>query len=295
MDIQKTNPHSNYYNGNNQNSNPNYNNNSNIRVTYNQGYIDNASFSQSYNDGNSNYNAYDEFYQDYNVGSPQPLTSKQLKFLTIPEVVSKSFLFMFVALLITAFAAFTTSKDFAYNLVMNGSYYLLFIAEIAIVLVSNVALRKNNAILAGVLYAVYSYITGVSLSVIFLVYSMSSIASAFVITALVFAVMAVYGLITKADLSSVGNICLMGLVGIIIASVANIFILHNTGLDLAISYISVLVFVGLTAYDTQKIKARAESATDETIMSLALFGAFELYLDFINLFLDLLKILGSRD
>ena len=276
-----------YRNSNYYGDNPNYNQDYqhiNNYTNYTQGYHNNSGYIDEYNRNTG-----------YYVGTPQPLTNKQRRYLAIPDVVSKSFLFMFAALLITAFAAFTTGPEFALNLVASGNFYLFVIAEIAIVLISNVAIRKNNAILAAVLYIAYSYLTGMTLSIIFLVYSMSSIASVFLITAAVFAFMAVYGMITKTDLSSFGNICFMGLLGIIIASVVNLFFLHSTGLDLIISYIGVLVFVGLTAYDVQKIKERAASATTETNMTLALFGAFELYLDFVNLFLKILSIFGSRD
>ncbi len=285
MDNQNQNPYSN---------NNYYGNNQNVTFTYNQGYLESTNFNSNPNSNNA-YNSYDNFNQGFEAGTPQPLTSKQLKYLTIPEVVSKSFLFMFVALLITAFAAFNTSMEFVYKLVMTDTFYLFFIAEIAIVLISNYAIRKNNAILAAILYIAYSYLTGVTLSIIFLAYSMSSIASVFLITAAVFAIMAVYGMITKTDLSSIGNICFMGLLGIIIAGLVNAFILHSSGLDFAISCIGVLIFVGLTAYDVQKIKERAQAATTENTMTLALFGAFELYLDFINLFLKLLSLFGKRD
>lgn len=285
MDNQNQNPYSN---------NNYYGNNQNVTFTYNQGYLESTNFNSNPNSNNA-YNSYDNFNQGFEAGTPQPLTNKQLKYLTIPEVVSKSFLFMFVALLITAFAAFNTSMEFVYKLVMTDTFYLFFIAEIAIVLISNYAIRKNNAILAAILYIAYSYLTGVTLSIIFLAYSMSSIASVFLITAAVFAIMAVYGMITKNDLSSIGNICFMGLLGIIIAGLVNAFILHSSGLDFAISCIGVLIFVGLTAYDVQKIKERAQAATTENTMTLALFGAFELYLDFINLFLKLLSLFGKRD
>lgn len=285
MDNQNQNPYSN---------NNYYGNNQNVTFTYNQGYLESTNFNSNPNSNNA-YNSYDNFNQGFEAGTPQPLTNKQLKYLTIPEVVSKSFLFMFVALLITAFAAFNTSMEFVYKLVMTDTFYLFFIAEIAIVLISNYAIRKNNAILTAILYIAYSYLTGVTLSIIFLAYSMSSIASVFLITAAVFAIMAVYGMITKTDLSSIGNICFMGLLGIIIASLVNAFILHSSGLDFAISCIGVLIFVGLTAYDVQKIKERAQAATTENTMTLALFGAFELYLDFINLFLKLLSLFGKRD
>ncbi|MBQ2982032.1 MAG: Bax inhibitor-1/YccA family protein [Lachnospiraceae bacterium] len=289
MDNQNQNQNQNPYSNNNY-----YGNNQNVTFTYNQGYLESTNFNSNPYSNNA-YNSYDNFNQGFEAGTPQPLTNKQLKYLTIPEVVSKSFLFMFVALLITAFAAFNTSMEFVYKLVMTDTFYLFFIAEIAIVLISNYAIRKNNAILAAILYIAYSYLTGVTLSIIFLAYSMSSIASVFLITAAVFAIMAVYGMITKTDLSSIGNICFMGLLGIIIASLVNAFILHSSGLDFAISCIGVLIFVGLTAYDVQKIKERAQAATTENTMTLALFGAFELYLDFINLFLKLLSLFGKRD
>ncbi|MEE0862355.1 MAG: Bax inhibitor-1/YccA family protein [Lachnospiraceae bacterium] len=288
------------YNNNmnyNQGYNQNYNNNMNYNQGYNQDYNNNMNYNQGYNQNynNNNFNNMNPnagYYQDYNVGSPQPMTSKQLKYLTIPEVVSRSFLFMFAALLITAFAAFTTSFSTAISLLSGGTFYVLLFVEIAIVLVSNYAIRKNNVILAGILYAAYSYLTGMIMSVIFLVYSMSSIATVFLVTALIFAIMAVYGMVTKKDLSSVGSLCFMGLLGIIIAGLVNL-ILMNTILDTVICCVGVLIFVGLTAYDVQKIKNRANSATNESVTALALFGGFELYLDFVNLFLKLLRLFGS--
>ena len=289
----------NYNNANyNQGYNQNYNNNVNYNQGYNQNFNNNMNYNQGYNQNYNNVNNMNPnngYYQNYNVGTPQPMTQNQLKYLTVPAVVSRSFLFMFAALLITAFAAFTTDISTAISLMSGSTFYVLIFAEIAIVLVSNYAIRKNNVILAGILYAAYSYLTGMIMSVIFLVYSMSSIATVFLVTALVFAIMAVYGMLTKTDLSSIGNLCFMGLLGIIIAGLVNL-ILQNTVLDTVICCIGVFIFVGLTAYDVQKIKARANSSTDETITALALFGGFELYLDFVNLFLKLLRLFGnSRD
>ena len=106
--------------------------------------------------------------------------------------------------------------------------------------------------------------------------------------------MAIYGLITDTDLSSVGNICLMGLIGIVLVGFVNIMVLDSEILDTFICCIGVMVFVGLTAYDTQKIKERVENTTDEDVLTLALFGGFELYLDFVNLFLKLLRLFGKR-
>lgn len=210
------------------------------------------------------------------------------------EVVNKSFLFMFAALAVTAFAALTTSPSAAYRLLSGNGFFALLIAEIAIVIISGMALKKNNAILAGVLYTVYAFLTGYTFSIIFMAFSIGSIAATFATTSLMFLVMAVYGLVTKKDLSGIGSYCLMGLIGIIIAGLVNVLWIGSLGLDFAISVIGVFIFVGLTAYDVQKIKRRVAVSTDETVICLALYGGFELYLDFINLFLKLLRLMGKR-
>jgi Integral membrane protein, interacts with FtsH len=140
-------------------------------------------------------------------------------------------------------------------------------------------------------------INGVVLSSIFLVYTMTSIASVFFITAGTFAVMAFIGYTTKTDLTSMGKILLMAIIGLIIASLVNVFLVKSSGFDLIISYAGVLIFVGLTAYDSQKIKQMLQMAPDasEASQKLALVGALSLYLDFINLFIYLLRILGKRE
>jgi len=137
-------------------------------------------------------------------------------------------------------------------------------------------------------------VNGATLSFVFLVYTSTSIVNVFLITAITFAVMAAYGYFTKKDLTSWGRMLFMALIGLIIASIVNIF-LKSSGMNMVISYIGVLVFVGLTAYDSQKIKEMLMQAPDagETMQKLALLGALSLYLDFINLFLYLLRILGS--
>ena len=245
---------------------------------YNQDYLD---------DRNHN--------QGYNVGAPQAITLKQLKFLTVPEVVSKSFMFMFVALLITAFAAFATSRETALHIATTNIIYIIAIAELVVVLISNHAIRKNNVIFAGIMYVIYSYLTGMLASTIFLVYDMPSITSVFLITAAIFAIMSVYGMLTKRDLSSAGNICLMGIVGIIVTTLVNTFILKNSGLDLLITCAGVLIFIVLTACNVQNIKKRANNATNEKVNALALFGGFSLYLNFVNMFLRILRIFGYND
>ena len=148
---------------------------------------------------------------------------------------------------------------------------------------------------ATTLFILYSAINGVTLSAIFLAYTLTSIASVFFITAGTFAATALYGYSTKRDLSKLGGILFMALIGLILATVVNLF-LHNSMLDLMLSYAGVVIFVGLTAWDSQKIKQMLAMQTDmgETAQKMALMGALSLYLDFINLFLYLLRIFGKE-
>ena len=170
---------------------------------------------------------------------------------------------------------------------------ILFVAEIGIVLISNVALKKNNVVLSAALMTAYSFINGATLGIVCMAYVETSVTTVFVITAAMFGVTAFFGLVTKKDLSSMGGILLMGLIGLIIAGLVNMF-LHSEAIAYAASFIGVVVFVGLTAYDTQRIKAASAYADDSNTTVLALNGAFQLYLDFINLFLYLLRLFGKR-
>lgn len=248
----------------------------------------------NYPNGNYQNNVYNDGFSDgFDTMEPIVTELNQLKTLFAEEVIAKSFLFMFAALLISAIACVTTTVETMVMLVRSGAFYGLLIAEIVIVFVSSWALSKNMAVVAGLLYAAYSYITGMTVSIILYAYTDTSVLTVFLITASVFGVMAVYGLLTKKDLTSVGSLCLMGLVGVIISGIVNIFIRNNM-LDMITSCISVFLFVGLTAYDAQKIKERVEYSNDDNVNTLALYGGFQLYLDFVNLFLDLLRIFGKK-
>jgi len=164
-------------------------------------------------------------------------------------------------------------------------FFGLLIAELGLVFaISGFALRMGAAI-AAPLFLLYSALNGVTLSGIFLVYTGQSISSAFFTTAGTFAVMSVYGLTTRRDLTSLGSFCFMGLIGIVIASIVNIF-LHSNMLQFVVSGIGLIVFIGLTAYDTQKLKGARGGA--------AVAGALALYLDFVNMFLFILQLFGSR-
>lgn len=229
------------------------------------------------------------------VNAQQDTVFGQVNTLMHEEVIAKSFLYMVAALAVTAVAAFAAPNALAKVLQANPSaIFLLFVAELAIVIVSNIAIKKNNAVLTAVLFTVYSFLTGATLGIVFWAYDLGSVGAIFLMTAGMFAATAIYGLITKNDLSSIGSICIMGVIGIIIVTLVNVLFIHSEGLDLAISYIGVFIFVALTAYDTQKIKKSVAYATTDRAATLALSGAFELYLDFINIFLRLLRIMGRR-
>lgn len=214
---------------------------------------------------------------------------------SVNDVLTKSFLFMFLALLVTGIVALFVANSPSFILSFYGNPTLIIlvaVAEIGVVIGATFAMKKNNLMLSAILFGVYSVLNGITLSVIFLVYELGSITQVFFIAAAIFGAMAVIGATTKKDLSNIGMICIVGLFGIIIASIVNMF-LKSPGMDYVISIIGVIVFVGLTAYDVQKIKKLAASNPGYHPMVLGLYGAMELYLDFINLFLYLLRLLGK--
>lgn len=258
----------------------------------------------NYNNFNNNQpNDYNTTYQPddfmdmnsgFEGGNPVVTTVQNVKSLLCEQVIAKSFLFMVAALIITALASVTTTPILALKMLTGQNFTILIGVELGVVILSNWAIARNNAVLAGIFFTIYSYLTGMTFSILFLLYTTASITSIFLVTAGIFGIMAIYGLVTKTDLSRVGNILMMGLLGIIIAGCVNIFILKSSMLDTIICIIGVLIFVGLTAYDTQKIKKMVAISNENNVLSLALLGAFTLYLDFINLFLKLLRLFGKR-
>ncbi len=173
--------------------------------------------------------------------------------------------------------------------------WLVALAPIAFVFLFSMGLHKMQASTAKVMLWVFAGVMGLSLSSVFLIYTGSSIARVFFITASVFGGMSLYGYTTKKDLSSWGSFLIMGLFGVILASLVNIF-LQSSSLQFAVSLIGVLIFTGLTAYDTQRIKSVYYEAVGdvETVSKMAVMGALTLYMDFINLFLQLLQFFGDR-
>ena len=176
-----------------------------------------------------------------------------------------------------------------------NAIWLFFIAEIGLVIALSAAIEKLSLPVATLMFVLYAVLNGVTFSTLFYIYTMGSLASTFFITAGTFAAMSVVGFFVKKDLSVVGKFLIMALIGIIIATVVNIF-LGSQGLNLIITYLGVLIFVGLTAYDTQKIKKMFLTAPDTSAhtQKYAVLAALTLYLDFINLFLYLLRLFGDR-
>mgnify|MGYP000908900426 CR=1 FL=1 len=216
----------------------------------------------------------------------------------VNDFVSKVFGWMSFALLTTGLTSFLVSQsmDTVSFIVLNRPVFFgLIIIELGLVMLISALINKISFSTAIVLFIIYSIVNGLTLSVIFLAYTMASIASTFIVTASTFGVMCVYGLVTKKDLTGVGSLLYMALFGLIIASIANLF-LHNETVYWIITYAGIIIFVGLTAYDAQKIKQIGESsfAKTEQGKNLAVIGALQLYLDFINLFLFLLRLLGKR-
>lgn len=208
------------------------------------------------------------------------------------------YLWMCGALIVTALTSYYVATSPALLSIIfanNVTFFALIFAELGLVIALNAMINKISPMVATMMFLLYSVINGATLASIFLVYTMSSIATTFFITAGTFGAMALYGSITKTDLSKMGNILIMGLVGLIIASLVNIF-LKNSMMDMIISGVGVLIFTGLTAWDAQKIKAMLYGAEEnDSTQKIAILGALCLYLDFVNLFLYLLRFFGKRD
>lgn len=197
-------------------------------------------------------------------------------------------------LLLTALMAMATlSSPVLFNAIVGNRivFYALIIGELGLVIGISRAINKISAPVASSLFLLYAALNGVTMSVIFAIYTAESITSTFVITAVTFGAMSVFGYVTKRDLSGWGSFLFMGLIGIVIASLVNIFV-GSSAVSWIISVIGVIVFTGLTAYDTWKIKAMAAAGAEGR--KPAILGALTLYLDFINLFLMLLRLLGNR-
>lgn len=234
-----------------------------------------------------------------NLMNPYSVES-QGRTLAFATLMKNVYLWMTLALAVTGLTAAYVAMNpgWVYAIATNSVLFFgLIIAELAVVMILSARIARLSFATAGLMFAAYSVLNGVTLSVIFLAYTMSSIATTFFVTAGTFGAMTLVGYTAKKDLSAMGRVLIMALIGLIIASIVNMFV-ASSALDWAITYIGVLVFVGLTAYDTQKIKQMMLMHGDEVndgTMKLALMASLTLYLDFINLFLYLLRIFGRRE
>ncbi len=212
----------------------------------------------------------------------------------VVEIFNKVFLWMGIGLLISFGIGYYLSQDIELMLSLVGDYsvYTIALAPLVLAFVFKIFINKLPTPVLYVLYIAFAAIIGVTFGSIFIVYELSSIISIFLLTSLIFGVMASYGYITKKDLTSFGKILLIGLIIIIVFSLVNIFIIKSEMIDVIITAVSALIFIGFIAYDVQKIKKLIGQMEDK---KLQIYGAFELYIDFVNLFLDLIRLLGKKN
>lgn len=208
------------------------------------------------------------------------------------ELFKKVFLWMAIGLLVTFATGYVvaTNPNMIEKIYTTSMPWFLMIVELILVFIFSARVTKMNPTTARILFILYSFVTGLTFSSIFIVYQMSSIIFVFLITAIVFGILSLIGYTTKIDLTKLGTYLLVALIGILICSIVNIFV--GSGMfEIIICSISVIVFLGFTAYDVQKIKQLANYIEED---NLAIYGALQLYLDFINIFLDLLRLFGNN-
>ncbi len=229
---------------------------------------------------------------DYSRIEPRGLAGA----IAAESVLSRVFGLMAMGLALTAVVAWFSAGSPAvvqFLIANQWAFWGLLIGELGLVIALSAAINRLSTTTAAAMFFLYAGLNGVTFGFILLAYTGASIASTFVVTSGTFGAMAVFGAVTKKDLSGVGRFLFMGLVGVLIALVVNIFWRNDT-FELVISCIGVLVFAGLTAWDTQKIKRLAAGHSGESLGRIAVLGALSLYLDFINLFLMLLRLMGQR-
>lgn len=208
------------------------------------------------------------------------------------KLISKAFLWMFVGLLVTFATGYfiSTNERMLLTVFSTGVYIVFAIIELILVIVLSARIRKLKPSTCKAMFLLYSFVSGLTFSSIFITYKMISIIYVFLIAAVIFGIFSLIGYKTKVDLTKLGTYLFMGLLATIIVSIINIFV-GNQMLDLIISIVIILIFIGVTAYDIQKIKHMSNNSIPEE--NLAIYWALELYLDFINIFLNLLRLFGD--
>ena len=242
-------------------------------------------------------NSYNDYNQNAGFSSVAQLENEMSLQAYVSRVMRGVYFKMFLGLLVTAAASFFTLGSESFLTLVYGNkavFFGIIIAELALVFGLSAAINKLSTGMATLLFFLYSALNGVTLSYIFAIYSPQSIFLTFCITAGTFGAMSIYGYFTRQDLTKMGSFLIMALLGLIVCAVVNI-LLANSALDWVISIAGVAIFVGLTAWDTQKIKQMAAMTDTTNAGKVATLGALSLYLDFVNLFIHLLRIFGSRD
>lgn len=211
------------------------------------------------------------------------------------KIMPKVFGWMFIGLLVTFLTGYVVfqSPTMLTNIFTTGWFWFIIIAELALVIFLSARITKMKPTTAKIAFILYAFVSGLTFSTIFVTYDLTSIMWIFLVAATIFGIFAIIGSVTKKNLTKIGNFLFMALIGIIICIIINLF-LQNTTFDLIISIITLLAFIGFTAYDIQKIKNFSELNMIEED-NLAIYGALELYLDFINIFIELLRLFGKSD
>lgn len=209
------------------------------------------------------------------------------------KIYSKIYLWLFVGLLVTFLTgAYTATNEDALTVIFTKGYYWIFVLlELGLAIFLSARIHKMKPTTAKISYLLYTFFSGLTFASLFVVYKLESLILVFAVTSILFLVFAIIGQFTKIDLSKVGTYLIMMLIGIIICTIINLF-LQNSTFDIIISAISIIVFLGFIAYDVQKIQRLNGYIAED---NLAIIGAFELYLDFINIFIDLLRLFGKSD
>lgn len=231
----------------------------------------------------------------YVRNSPLDYTRPEIGTGTLGRFMNQVYAWMCVGLAVTAGVAYYVSSNPALmRSVLGPAVWAFLIVELILVGVISAAVNRISANVATALFVLFAAINGLTLSSIFVRYNLPAVGSAFVVSAGMFGATSLYGMVTKRDLSSLGSLMFMGLIGLILASIVNYF-LQSTGLGWAITYLGVVIFVGLTAYDTQKLKETAYQLQGNGALAsrIAIVGSLMLYLDFLNLFLFMLQIMGG--
>ncbi|MDF2879216.1 MAG: Bax inhibitor/YccA family protein [Clostridia bacterium] len=215
---------------------------------------------------------------------------------TTRRFITKVYAWMMLALIITGLSAlWVVSSPLLLNLIFGGRYVLvgLLLMEFALVVYLSRKIFEMPSAMAKIWFIIYAVLNGITLSSLLLMYNVATVGFAFLITATLFGIMSLYGYFTKTDLTAIGNLFIMGIIGVFAVTVFNIFY-QSTGLSLVLTYIGVFLFIGLIGYDTQRIKSLSYSSEKGIQANGSIMGAMMLYLDFINLFIRLVRLLGRR-